>query len=160
MRTQRSEGFTLLELILVVLVVALAVGISYPSFSRGTAAVQLRTSARDVMNTLRYARERAITEQQTFIVSADPESGRFVMTDEVGDGARTYALPREVRIERLSLGGEPFREGVFAVRFLPNGSAAAAEIQLRSASGGVLRVVTDTVTGGARILAGASEESR
>jgi general secretion pathway protein H len=160
MNRRGSEGFTLLELILVVLVIALAVGVSYPSFTRGTAAVQLRTSARDVMNTMRYARERAITEQQTFLVSANPETGTLVMTDEIGDGARSYTLPREVRIDRLVLDGEPLREGPFIVRFLPNGSAAAAEIQLRSATGSAVRIVTDPITGGARVLAGAAEEGR
>ena len=160
MKSGGNGGFTLLELILVVLVISLALGVSIPSLSRGTASVQLKTSARDVLNTMRYARERAITEQMVFLVAADAESGRLLLTDEVGDGGRNYELPKEVRIEGFSLGGEQVREGPLVLRFLPNGSTAAAEILLRSRTGAALRVVTDPMTGGARILQGEGEFRR
>ena len=59
MNRTTDPGFTLLELLIVVLVVGLVLAVSYPSLSRGSAVVHLRTTSRDVLNIFRYAREKA-----------------------------------------------------------------------------------------------------
>jgi hypothetical protein len=48
-------------------------------------------------------------------------------------------------------------EGPLVVRFLPNGSAGNAEVVLISDRGSVVRVVTDPITGGARVEQGSGE---
>jgi prepilin-type N-terminal cleavage/methylation domain-containing protein len=149
-----SAGFSLLELVLVVLVLGLALAISYPSLSRGSSALHLRSAGRDVLNVLRYARERSITEQSELHVIAEKEARRVVLTDELGEGGRPCTLPSDVRIERLLLGNEEIREGPLVIRFLPNGSSTPATIVLKSEAGGFLRIVTEPITGGARILQG------
>ncbi len=150
----RAEGFSLLELVLVVLVMGLAVAISYPSLSRGSATLRLRAAGRDVLNVLRYAREKAITEQSELRIVAEKEAHQVVLTDELGEGGRSYALPSDVRIERLLLGTDEVREGPIVIRFLPNGSSTPATIVLKSDAGGALRIITEPITGGARILQG------
>lgn len=150
----RSEGFTLLELVIVILVIVLAVGISYPALTHGSAIFQLRAAGRDVLNTFRYAREKAITEQRRLMVVVDPETQKVVLSDEFGDGARTLAMPHHVRIERVVLEEHELMQGPLVVHFLPNGSSENAEIVLRSDSGAVLHIVTDPITGGARIFTG------
>ncbi len=154
MRHSRQRGFSLLELVLVLVVMGLAVAVSYPALSRGTASLHLRSAGRDVYNCLRYARERAITEQAGMKVVVDMTTQKVVLTDEFGAGARTFALPSDVRIRRLSLAGREIQEGPLEMHFLPNGSSTNAEIVLESGTGAVLRIVTDPITGGARILSG------
>jgi general secretion pathway protein H len=149
-----DQGFSLLEIIIVIVVMALAMAIAYPSLSRGTASLHLRSAARHVLNTMRYAREKAITEQSELRIVAEREGQKITLTDAYGEGSRTYVLPSEIRMERLALAGQEILEGPLVVRFLPNGSAEHAEILLRSEKGGILRVVTDPITGGARILYG------
>ena len=149
-----SEGFTLLELVIVILVIALAVGISIPALTHGSAIFQLRAGGRDVLNMFRYAREKAITEQQRLMVVVDRETQKMVLSDEFGDGARTLAMPQHVRIERVVLEGRELVQGPLVIHFLPNGSSENAEIVLVSDSGAVLRVVTDPITGGARVYSG------
>lgn len=148
-----SGGFTLLELILVLLVIGLGVAVSVPSLSRGRAALHLRAAGRDVYNVLRYARELAITEQREVRFVAAKQIRQVMITDELGEGARTYALPGDVDIHRLFLGAEEILEGPLVVRFLPNGSSEPATIILRSDRGAVLRIVTDPITGAASLLA-------
>jgi hypothetical protein len=88
---------------LVVVVVVLAVGISYPALTHGTAVFQLRAAGRDVLNTFRYAREKAITEQQRLMVVVDRDAQRVVLSDEFGGSERTLGMPHHVRIERIAL---------------------------------------------------------
>ncbi len=134
-----------------ILLISLALGISYPALSRGTAAFHLRATSRELLNTLRYAREKAITEQKTMKVTIDPATQKVVLSDEVGDGPRVYSLPQDVRIQQVFLAGQELKDVPLAVRFMTNGSCESAQILLMSNKGGMLRVVTDPVTGGARV---------
>lgn len=136
---------------MVIIVMGLAVAISYPALSRGTAAFHLRATGRDILNILRYAREKAITEQKSMMVTVDWQSQQVILSDEVGDGARSYSLPRDVKIQGIFLAGQELRDDPLMIRFRTNGSSENAEILLMSDKGGVLKVVTDPITGGARI---------
>ncbi|MDM7994304.1 MAG: GspH/FimT family pseudopilin [Acidobacteriota bacterium] len=157
MKRVGDRGFTLLELLMVVLVLALVLAVSYPALSRGSSTIRLRTTGRDVLNTLRYAREKAVTEQTGMRVTIDREKQTLVLSDDLGDGRRVYALPNDVKIRRIALGGEEVLEGPAAIRFLPNGSSDRIELLLRSDTGSMLRIVSDPITGGARIEQGAGE---
>ncbi len=136
---------------MVVVVISLVLAVTYPSLSRGNATLHLRTSARDVLNVMRYAREKAITEQTEMRVVAQRESGTITMTDGYGDGGRPYVLPTGIHLAGLALGGQEILDGPLVIRFLPNGSSVTAELVLASDKGGALRIVTDPVTGGARV---------
>ncbi len=160
MKRDGDRGFTLLELLMAVLVLALVLAVSYPSLSRGSSSIRLRTTGRDVLNTLRYAREKAVTEQTGMRVTIDREKQTLILTDDLGDGRRSYALPADVKIHRISLGSEEVLEGPAAIRFLPNGSSERVELLLRSDGGSMLRIVSDPITGGARIEPGAGENFR
>ena len=146
-----NRGFTLVELVLVLVIMGLALGVSYPMLSRGTATFHLRATGREILNALRYAREKAITEQVEMRIVADREKQLLVLTDAFGAGDRSYAMPHDVRIERVLLSGQEVVDGPLVLRFLPNGSSDNAEIVIRSTSGASLKVETDPLTGGARI---------
>jgi prepilin-type N-terminal cleavage/methylation domain-containing protein len=160
MNSSRDQGFTLLELLMVVLVIALVLAVSYPSLSRGSAALHLRATGRDILNTFRYAREKAVTEQTGMMVTVDRDKQELILSDNLGDGARRYILPQDVKIQRIALAGAEILEGPLIVRFLPNGSSDRAEVLLRSDAGSFLRIISDPITGGARIESGSGENSR
>ncbi len=151
---KKSAGFTLLELIVVVLVMALAVGVTYPALTHGSAIFQLRSAGREVLNTFRYAREKAITQQQRLKIVVDREAQNIVFSDEFDSGVRTMSMPHHVRIVKVMLEGHEILQGPLVVHFLPNGSSENAEVVLGSDSGSVLRIVTDPITGGARVFTG------
>jgi general secretion pathway protein H len=158
MRAAKDQGFTLLELMVVVLVIALVMAVSYPSLSRASASVSLRTAGRDVLNTFRYAREKAVTEQIGVRVTVDEKEQRLILTDDLGENSRIYPLPRTVKIHRLMLAGSEVANGPMIVRFLPNGSSDNAEVTLRSDAGAYLRILSDPLAGGARMELGQGEK--
>ena len=155
----RPEGFTLLEVMLVLMIMVFVVAITYPSLTRGMSSLHLRASGRDILNTMRIAREKAITEQKMMIVAVDPRNQKVVLSDAVGDGARTYDLPRGIKISRVLLAGEEVRDTPLMIRFMTNGSCENAEIQIASDKGGTLTLVTDPITGGARIQSSPQENT-
>ncbi|MEJ2247593.1 MAG: GspH/FimT family pseudopilin [Acidobacteriota bacterium] len=155
-----QKGFTLVEVIITLLVITLVLAVSYPSLSRGTASLSLRTTGRDILNTLRYARQKAVTEQTGMQVTVDRENQLVRMTNDLGEGNRVYILPDPVRIQRVVLGGTETFASTSTVRFLPNGSSDKVEILLESRNGSYLRIVSDPLTGGASILPGTGEEAR
>jgi general secretion pathway protein H len=160
MNRSRNRGFTLLELILALLIITLVLIVSYPSLSRASNAFHLKTTGRDVLNTFRYAREKAVTEQIGMRVMVDREKQQMVLTNYLGDGARTYLLPEDIKIKRIALAGNEISQDSMVVRFLPNGSCDAGEIVLKSVKGSWLKVITDPITGGARIESGSGENAQ
>jgi prepilin-type N-terminal cleavage/methylation domain-containing protein len=158
MNRVQDQGFTLLELMIVLLVISLTLAVAYPSLSRATSSIHLRSTARDILNTFRYAREKAVTEQTGMRVTVDRDKQELVLTDDLGDGSRTYLLPGDVKIQRMVFAGNEVVEGPMLVRFLPNGSSENVEVLLKAPkTGSYLRVVTDPITGGARVEQGPGE---
>jgi prepilin-type N-terminal cleavage/methylation domain-containing protein len=157
MNRPREAGFTLLELMIVVIVMALVLSVSYPALSRGTTALHLRATGRDILNAFRYAREKAVTEQTGMKIRVDREKQALFLTDDLDEGNRAYFLPGDVKIERVAQNGSEIVNGPLVIRFLPNGSSEDAEILLKSSTGSFLRIISDQVTGGARIESGTGE---
>jgi len=149
-----QKGFTLLELLIVLALIILVLAVSYPSLSRGTAILSLRTTGRDILSTFRYAREKAVTLQSGMLVTVDRENQKLRLTDDFGEGNQEYLLPDNVRIQRVVMGGTEAVEGTATVHFLPNGSSDTVEILLQSRNGSQLKVVSDPLSGGACIRPG------
>ncbi len=157
MKLSQERGFTLLELMIVVLVMALVLAVSYPSLSRGSTALHLRATSRDILNTFRYAREKSVTEQTGMRVTVDRQQQEITLSDSLGEGSRKFALPKDVKIQRVALAGTEVLDGPLVIRFLPNGSSDSAEVLLRSDTGAFLRIFSDPIRGGARIAPGQGE---
>src|SRR5947207_10897101 len=79
-RSEVARGFTLLELIVTLAVLALAVAVVTPAIGRGTEGLRARAEVASFAATLRHAREQAITTQRTYRVVVDPDARRVSVT--------------------------------------------------------------------------------
>lgn len=61
-RALRSRGFTLLETMLVVIILAVLAGAAIPNFSQTYRQLRLKKTAEDLANLMRYAQGRAVTK--------------------------------------------------------------------------------------------------
>ena len=137
-----ARGFTLLELIVTLLVVAIAVGLVAPTIGRSTEALRVRAEVAGFSATFRHAREQAITTRQPFTVAVNPTAHLLTVTTGEDEVRWTRALSNNVGIEAQT-------QRALTVRFEPQGTSSGGEFRLSSGKIGY-RVSVDQVTGRVR----------
>ena len=141
-----ARGFTLLELIVTLAVLALAAAVVTPAIGRGADALQARADVASFAATLRHARERAINVQRTHRVVIDPAARRVaIVAAGTGEDDKEF---RETRSFSPKLTIEPAQEGS-EVTFDARGIASAAAFKLTS-GGIVYHVKVDPLSGRVR----------
>ena len=138
----RSKGFTLVELIVVMAILAVVTALVAPSFSRTLASARLRSAASDVRTSLARGRALAVAAGKERTVAFDLSRGEFGVDNEA---VRT--LPGTIRLGAVLPGEERQEEGNVRVRFFPDGGGDEAEISVTAEDGGTLRVTVDPLTG-------------
>lgn len=84
----KSDGFTLLELLVVIFIVALIASIVFPALRTDTA--RLRADARKVSSILRYISDSAIATKHTYTIRFDIE--KHIIEWEGPEGKRTESI--------------------------------------------------------------------
>jgi type II secretion system protein H len=148
-RPEVARGFTLLELVVTLLVLAVAVAVVTPAIGRGTEAVRARAEVAGFAATLRHARERAISSQRPHTVVIDPEGHRMSVVVPVADGSAAEHEVRRSRVLSPRLTVETIEHPALEVRFDARGVASGGDFRLTS-GGIVYRVTVDRLTGRVR----------
>ena len=138
----RNEGFTFVELIVVLAILAGLAALVAPSFSRTIVSARLRTAASDVRSTFGRARFLAVATARERDVTFDLSRGEFGVDNEA-----VRSLPESIRLGAVLRGEERQERGSVRVRFFPDGSGEQAEISVTAQDGGTLRVTVDPLTG-------------
>ncbi len=138
---RRDGGFTLIEMLVVLAVLALIVGLIV---SRGPARSQrLETdaAARGLVGALRVARAQAIAQNRPVGVSVDVAGHAY----RTGDGT-LRTLPPALAISVTTVTGQTAGDRLGAISFAPDGSSTGGRIELAE-SGRVVRIGVDWLTG-------------
>jgi prepilin-type N-terminal cleavage/methylation domain-containing protein len=110
-RCLQPKGFTLVELLVVTIIIAILTIISIPSFRRTYNSLQLSTSANDLASALRYAQERSIAQRNNYRFILNIDNNNYWMekleTTEEGEEyqrikgklGRTFYVPKFLTIE-------------------------------------------------------------
>ena len=147
-----EAGFTLIEMLAVLAVLALAAALVVMHGPQRSPALDLRTAVQQVAGTLRLARSRAIAGNRDVGVTFDT-AARSVRLD--GTGAR--ALPPGVAITVTALMGETAGERLAAIRFAPDGSSTGGQVDLDGA-GRRVRIGVEWLTGRVEVFAPVSAD--
>ena len=137
-----ARGFTLLELIVTLLVVAVAVGLVAPTIGRSTEALRVRAEVAGFSATFRHAREQAITSRQPYTVAINP--GGHLLTVSTGEDEVRWTRSVSNRIEIVAQS-----QSALTVRFEPQGTSTGGDFRLSSGKI-TYRVSVDPVTGRVR----------
>lgn len=77
-----AAGFTLLELVLVLVIAGIVLGVSSPSLRRFLWSRRAGDAAREMVALAEYARSQAVVEGRAYRLNLDPEEGCFWLTAE------------------------------------------------------------------------------
>ncbi len=80
----KKQGFTLVEMLVVLAVIALILSLSIPFTSGFGKGLRLKTSARAILGTLRVAKSNAITYREKYIVFFDKDNEAYWIEDNEG----------------------------------------------------------------------------
>jgi general secretion pathway protein H len=145
-RMSGQSGFTLLEMISVLIILALATAIALPRLRHENPATALRRGAVGLASEFRLARAEAIRTSTFRSVTVDVAHRKYWMGDEAG--ARTLPSALEVAVQGAGPGA-PFGDRA-TVSFESDGSSSGGEIFLK-AGPSKANVVVDWMTGATQV---------
>ncbi len=133
-------GFTLLEVLAVLTILALVASISLPQVRAPPPQLRLETTARTLASALRHARTQAIAHNSEVVVIIDSRHRSFRV------GSQRTQMDPEVEINMLAATIERNGSDEAGIRFFPDGSASGADIGL-TIDGRQARVLVNWLTG-------------
>ncbi len=143
------KGITLIELIIVMTIIAIAALLMVPNIGAWLPNYRLKGAARDIVSTMRLAQMKAASTNMSYRVTFDGGDNSYIvqyqttagLTDE---GAR-QTLPTGITMA-INLDG-----GVNYAVFNPNSTSSSGNIQLQNPRGGRKTITLFSTTGRVRI---------
>jgi prepilin-type N-terminal cleavage/methylation domain-containing protein len=147
-----NRGITLIEMVVVLAIVGLIAGISYPAISAGLESVRMISATDGVATFLNGAVNRAERKQQAIELVIEPKEGVLLLYSNEPGFKKQYHLPDGVVIEAVHPvdgSGDPQDQRRFL--FLPGATVPGIGIQLRNNHDAHRIVHLDPMTGFPRV---------
>jgi general secretion pathway protein H len=154
-KSRGNAGFSLLELIVVLILIGAAAAMVAPSFTGSIKSIELETSARDVITLMKHARSEAIGGQKVFrvVLQGEGEKYYYYLANDFGEEISRVPLPSEIRW------GAEEQEFPLVVSFYPNGRSSGARFSVRNRQREIF-IDLDRITGFAKVVPDAERSGR
>jgi general secretion pathway protein H len=149
-RNKSSQaGFSLLELLVVLMLLAFMTAVVIPSLGRVLSTAKLKTGSREIAASIRLARSKAASEQQVYLLGFDLERNEVKLSSLNSTYRKSFELPDGIHLTKVSLletrveqeAKDPF------FYFMPNGNSQSFQVSLRNEQGRALRVIHNNLKG-------------
>lgn len=160
----KRKGFTLIEILLVVAIMAVATAVTLPTFVSSIRGSRLKTAARSVIMAGRYARSMSLLQQQEMVLTFDLTAGTFsvhpavasvVSNRVVGASGDADSVRRKlhedgrvkfVSVDLTAESAPEVTEGNCTVVYRSNGLCTPYRVVLRDEHGSVVVVEVDALS--------------
>jgi general secretion pathway protein H len=146
---QWRRGFTLIEMTVVLVVIAIGMTLAVPLIEGGFDSREVRRAARQIAATMVHCRVEAVSKAAPQGLVINPERNMIATSD----WGRWAVLTDRAIIERVE-GGTALGDGAVQVLFYPNGSTSGADVVVasrRDRTRNRLRVTLDPLVGTVRV---------
>jgi prepilin-type N-terminal cleavage/methylation domain-containing protein len=149
-RNPRS-GVTLVEMMVVVALIAVLAGVSFPAITAGLDSIRLASAADSLVSFLNAALNRAERRQQAVEVSISIPERTLRMRSTEPRVSRTLELPDGVSIVAVLPEPPQPQEGPRRFLLYPGGTVPRIGVEIAGQKGGRRRVQVDPITGIPRV---------
>jgi len=163
-RELRDKGFSLIELIVVMILLSLTGALVVPSLSRFSKGVELKGAVKRVAAILRFSRSEAVNQGKVYQVFFDAELRQVrVQPAETEEGKaegepaeqkpsqKIYIMPPSVQIKEVKAEEPEFPSELPTIEFYPNGGSNGGSILLDGGDGKVFKITVFFLTGEVRV---------
>ncbi|EXJ17112.1 GspH/FimT family pseudopilin [Imhoffiella purpurea] len=126
-----GRGFTLVELLVVMVIAALVMAATPSLFSAALPGLEMKSAARRTASTLRMARESAIRQGADAALTVDLEHHRLDLP-----GYRSLVLPKGLSLRLEAASSEMIDDQRGRIRFFPDGSSTGGRILILNGNHG------------------------
>ena len=121
----RAAGFSLIELMVVMMLVVALFGLVGTSISRSLKGAELRNEAREIIAGMRHTRGRAIVERAETVFRVDADARTWQAF-----GRESETLPDGLDITLTTARSELTGENAGGIRFYPDGASTGGSVLL------------------------------
>jgi Tfp pilus assembly protein FimT len=127
----RESGFTLIEIVSVLVLVVLLFGLVTPFVMTTLDRIQGDSSVRKLASILASARSQAVATKTSLVFQGNLDQNQYsVINPKTGKSSKVMELDQKIQFSEFNDGEESLREGVFSVTFYPLGSTSGGTILL------------------------------
>ncbi|MFA5984565.1 MAG: GspH/FimT family pseudopilin [Methylococcaceae bacterium] len=120
-----NQGFTLVELVLVLFIIVLGFGVIGARFSSGQNATELKTTAHDITSALRHARGRALIHHHEQAVDFDLAQNSY----QISGLEKNHKIPTSIDVT-LDIAQSDIHSAGGIIRFFADGSSTGGRVTL------------------------------
>jgi len=147
-RNSRRRGFTFIELMVVIIIIAVLTSISAPLFKNTFAKIQLDQTLRQLQTFIGFLHQRSVIERKVIYLKVDNQQKQY--WGQIHDSPvrlRSYSFPEQFILDVKKM-TNPQDE---SISFYPDGAIDAVTIEITTPEGKSLSITTEGVYGGAKI---------
>ena len=149
----KPGGFTLVELMVVLVIVGLLLTLAPVAFQSAVPSLQVKSAAQELAAVMRATRSRAIKENREHVVQVDVEGRRY----RGGRADQEEVLDPDIALSLLTAESELDEDGGGRIRFYPDGTSTGGRVSL-TLGDTTYHVVIDWLTGRIQVADRIAEE--
>jgi general secretion pathway protein H len=125
MRQAQQRGFTLVEMVAVVVLLGIVLSVVSMAFSKSMNNAKVQAASRDLVAALRYTRSQAIVKGQQAALDIDLQNNTYQ-----APGRALVKLPTQMHMTLLTADSEQTGATSGRIRFFPDGASTGGHISV------------------------------
>ena len=151
-----ANGFTLLELVLVLLLMGLIAGLTLPFVVSTLDRIKLQSEVRQIASAIQFTRSEAISRKTLLTFNVDINKSQYWLAiPKQEEVTQSKPIDETVQIMDYQRADETLPEGTFKILFYPRGNSSGGTIRFKSIDDkdeeNIYAVTIDPITGKPKI---------